>query len=57
MNGIGNDLQDFEKEGILRGSLSAKVQTDLITGCTKLDECVKVEVSPGFWIIDTLNNV
>ena len=52
MNGIANDLQDFEKEGILRGSLSAKVQTDLITGCTKLDECVKVELCPGFWIID-----
>ena len=52
MNGIANDLQDFEKEGILRGSLSAKVQTDLITGCTKLDECVKVEVCPGCWVID-----
>ena len=52
MNGIANDLQDFEKEGILRGSLSAKVQTDLITGCTKLDECVKVKVCPGFGIID-----
>ena len=53
MNGIANDLQDFEKEGILRGSLSAKVQTDFIIGCTKLDECVKVEVCPGFGIIDT----
>jgi len=30
MNGIANDLQDFEKEGILRGNLSAKVQTELI---------------------------
>ena len=42
INGISNDLQDFEREGILRGSLSAKVQTDLIKGCTKLEECVKV---------------
>ena len=42
INGITNDLQDFEKEGILRGHLSAKVQTDLIKGCTKLEECVKV---------------
>ena len=45
MNGIANDLQDFEKEGILRGNLSAKVQTDLISGCTKLEECVKVNYS------------
>ena len=43
MNGIANDLQDFEKEGILRGNLSAKVQTDLISGRTKLEECVKVK--------------
>ena len=42
MNGIANDLQDFEKEGILRGNLSAKVQTELISGCTKLEDCVKV---------------
>ena len=43
MNGIANDLQDFEKEGILRGNLSAKVQTELISGCTKLEDCVKVQ--------------
>ena len=43
MNGIANDLQDFEKEGILRGNLSAKVQTELISGCTKLEACVKVQ--------------
>lgn len=42
INGITNDLQDFENEGILRGKLSAKVQTDLIKGCTELEECVKV---------------
>jgi hypothetical protein len=42
INGIANDLQDFEKEGILRGNLSAKVQTGLIKGCTELEECVKV---------------
>ena len=42
INGITNDLQDFEKEGILRGKLSASVQTGLIKGCTKLEECVKV---------------
>ena len=47
MNGIANDLQDFEKEGILRGKLSAKVQTDLISGCTKLEECVKVDYCPA----------
>jgi len=44
MNGIANDLQDFEKEGILRGNLSAKVQTELISGCTKLEDCVKDSV-------------
>jgi len=44
ITGIANDLQDFEKEGILRGNLSAKVQTDLISGCTKLEECVKDSV-------------
>ena len=51
MNGIANDLQDFEKEGILRGNLSAKVQTDLISGCTKLEECVKVQYSPARTIL------
>ena len=48
MNGIANDLQDFEKEGILRGNLSAKVQTELISGCTKLEDCVKVQ---NEWVI------
>ena len=48
MNGIANDLQDFEKEGILRGNLSAKVQTELISGCTKLEDCVKVQ---NKWVI------
>ena len=42
ISGITNDLQDFEKEGILRGNISAKEQIDLIRGCTELQECVKV---------------
>ena len=42
INGITNDLQDFETEGILRGNISAKEQIALIKGCTELEECVKV---------------
>merc|ERR1712062_695757 len=55
MNGIANDLQDFEKEGILRGNLSAKVQTDLISGCTKLEECVKDSVYIQECVPENLN--
>lgn len=44
ISGLTNDLQDFEKEGILRGNISAKDQIELIKGCTEMEECVKDSV-------------
>ena len=42
LKGIDAELKQFEKEGLLKGQISAQEQSDLITGCSDLEECVKV---------------
>ena len=39
---IGDELDQFEKDGVLRGTLKAAEQKPLITGSSDLAECVKV---------------
>jgi L-gulonate 3-dehydrogenase len=38
---IKSQLESLEKDGLLRGSLTAEQQFKLISGCSELSECVK----------------
>ena len=39
---ISVELDEFEKSGVLRGTLTAEEQKKLLTSTSKLEECVKV---------------
>jgi len=41
LESIASELQEFEKDGTLRGELSAAQQTNLIAGTSSLEECVR----------------
>ena len=42
LENIAVELDQFEKDGVLRGQLSAEAQKKLISGSSKLDDCIKV---------------
>ena len=52
LSNIADELDQFEKEGVLRGKISAAAQKELISGTTELSECIKVSV---FYHINSIN--
>jgi len=41
LENIATELIQFEKDGVIRGTLSAEAQTNLISGSTNLADCIK----------------
>ncbi|XP_041354341.1 lambda-crystallin homolog isoform X2 [Gigantopelta aegis] len=54
LQGIKDTLAEYEHKGHLRGTLSAADQTDLVTGCCDLAQCMDgakhVQVNPPYFI-------
>ena len=50
LENISVELEQFEKDGVLRGNLKADEQRPLITGSTDLDEAVKDVVYIQGWL-------
>lgn len=55
LENIKDELVQFEKDGVLRGQLSAEAQSQLITGSANLSDCIEVKyLTIEFCIVDSL---
>ncbi len=54
LDNISVELDQFEKDGVLRGNLKASEQKKLISGTTELEKCVEVR---KFHDLITINKI